>query len=133
MDSRPQALIVEDLDFWQEALGEILSETGYRVCSVSSYADALEALAHSEFKLAVIDPVLDDTNRRNRDGLRVLRHILKQKPNMRAIIVTASDPNRIRREVGEMSPHVPLLWKDEWDDNRFLAVVQELMNQEYRV
>jgi CheY-like chemotaxis protein len=126
---RPQALIVEDLDFWQEMLGEILIDTGYRVCSASSYSEALEALARCEFQLAVIDPVLDDTNRRNRDGLRVLRHILSQKPNIRTLIITASDANRIRREVSEMSPDIPLLWKDEWDDNRFLAVVQELLNE----
>lgn len=129
MDSRPHALIVEDLDFWQEALGEILAEAGYQVCTASSYAQALEALDQAEFKLAVIDPVLDDTNRRNRDGLRVLHHILSHKPDIRAVIVTASDPNRIRHEVSQMSPEIPLLWKDEWDDRRFLAVVRELLSQ----
>lgn len=130
MDYQPYALIVEDLDFWQEALGEILAEAGYQVCTASSYAQALEALAQAEFKLAVIDPVLDDTNRRNRDGLRVLRHILDHKPDIRAVIVTASDPNRIRREVSQMSPEIPLLWKDEWDDKRFLTVVQQLLGEE---
>ncbi len=44
------------------------------------------------------------------------------------MIVTASDPNRIRREVQEMSRNVPLFWKEEWDDNRFLTVIQELIN-----
>jgi hypothetical protein len=49
---------------------------------------------------------------------------------MRAVVVTSSDPNRIRREVDELSPNIPLFWKDEWDDDRFLAVVHELLNRE---
>lgn len=128
MNSSPHALIVEDLDFWQDALFEILADTGYRVCAASSYAEALDALGQNEFHLAVIDPVLDDSNRRNRDGLRVLQYILDQRPNTCAVIVTASDPNRIRREVREMSRTVPLFWKEEWDDSRFLAVIKKLMN-----
>ena len=132
MNSSPHALIVEDLDFWQEALREILADTGYGVCTASSYSEALEALEQNEFHLAVIDPVLDDSNRRNRDGLRVLQHILDQRPDMCAVIVTASDPNRIRREVRALSPGIPLLWKDEWDDSRFLAVIQELVSVKQR-
>jgi DNA-binding NtrC family response regulator len=128
VNSSPYALIVEDLDFWQDALCEILADTGYRVCTASNYAEALDALDQNEFHLAVIDPVLDDNNRRNRDGLRVLQYILDRRPNTCAVIVTASDPNRIHREVREMSRTVPLFWKEEWDDHQFLTVVQELMN-----
>ncbi len=126
MISTPRALIVEDLDFWQDALCEILADSGYRVWAASSYSEALDALDQNEFHLAVIDPVLDDSSRRNRDGLRVLQYILDQRPDTCAVIVTASDPNRIRREVRELSRSVPLFWKEEWDDNRFLAVIQAL-------
>ena len=128
MNSSPHALIVEDLDFWQDALYEVLADAGYHVCAVSSYAEALDALDQNEFHLAVIDPVLDDSNRRNRDGLRVLQYILDQRPNTRAVIVTASDPNRIRREVHQMSRSVPLFWKEEWDDKQFLTAIQEITN-----
>jgi CheY-like chemotaxis protein len=105
-----------------------LTDTGYQVWIAASYAQALEALAHNKFNLAVIDPVLDDANRRNRDGLRVLQHILDQRPEISAMVITSSDPNRIRREVSEMSPDIPLLWKDEWDYDRFLSVVRELLS-----
>jgi CheY-like chemotaxis protein len=128
VNSTPHALIVEDLDFWQDALREILTDAGYRVWAASSYSEALDALDQNEFHLAVIDPVLDDSSRRNRDGLRILQIILEQQPDTYAVIVTASDPNRIRREVRDMSRSVPLLWKEEWDDNRFLAVIQALRN-----
>jgi DNA-binding NtrC family response regulator len=120
-------LIVEDLDFWQEALSEVLVEAGYQVRIAASYAAALEALARHEFHLAVIDPVLDDTNRRNRDGMRVLQHILDRRPHMCAVVITSSDPHRIRREMQEMCPGIPLLWKDEWDDGRFLSIVSDLL------
>lgn len=124
------ALIVEDLDFWQETLREVLADAGYHVCVAASYARALDWLAHNEFDLAVIDPVLDDTNRHNRDGLRVLRYILDERPATRAIVVTSSDPNLIRREVAEMSAQVPVLWKDEWDDELFLTTVRDLCQAE---
>lgn len=123
------ALIVEDLDFWQETLREALADAGCQVRVAASYAQALDLLAHNDFDLAVLDPVLDDTNRHNRDGLRVLQHILDERPATRAIVVTSSDPLLIRREVAEMSAHVPVLWKDEWDDERFLTIVRNLCQQ----
>jgi DNA-binding NtrC family response regulator len=128
LNRSPYALIVEDLDFWQEALSEILTDAGYRVCAASSYDEAVDALDHNEFHLALIDPVLDDTNPRNRDGLRILQHILDRQPEMGTVVVTASDPNRIRREVREMSADIPLLYKDKWDDVQFLDLVNELLD-----
>jgi len=126
MSSLPRALIVEDLDFWQDTLYEVLTDAGYWVRTASSYTEAQDILAQDGFHLAVIDPVLDDTDRHNRDGLRVLQHILDQRPGMCAIVVTSSDPMRIRREVSEISADVPVLRKDEWDDDRFLAIVHDL-------
>jgi CheY-like chemotaxis protein len=124
----PHALIVEDLDFWQDALGEALAEAGYQVYIAASRAEALEALARHKFQLVVIDPVLDDTNRRNRDGLHVLQHILDEELDVCVVLVTSSDPNRIQRELREMAPDIPLFWKDEWEDECFLAVVRRLMS-----
>lgn len=126
MSSLPRALIVEDLDFWQDTLHEVLTDAGYWVRTASSYTEAQDILAQDGFHLAVIDPVLDDTDRHNRDGLRVLQQILDQRPGMCAIVVTSSDPMRIRREVSEISADVPVLRKDEWDDDRFLAIVHDL-------
>ena len=61
----------------------------------------------------------------NRDGLRVLKHILDRQLNTRTIIVTSSNPKRIRREVAEIASGVSVLWKDQWDDEQFLAIVDE--------
>ena len=126
------ALVIEDLDFWQETLREVLADAGFQVWVASSHAEALDALDQSEFDLAVIDPVLDDTNRHNRDGLRVLQYILDERPGMRAIVVTSSDPNAIRREVSEISANVPLLWKDEWDDDRFLTIIRDFITRQHK-
>lgn len=126
MSSLRHALVVEDLDIWQDALSEVLIEAGYRVWVAPNHAQAMEALAQNEFHLAVIDPVLDDANRLNRDGLRILRHILKQQPGICAVVVSSSDPNRIRREVAEMSPDIPLLRKDQWGDEHFLSVIRDV-------
>jgi len=120
------ALVVEDLRVWQEMLQEVLTDARYRVSIAADYASALEALSRETFQLAVIDPVLDDRNRHNRDGLRILRYILDKHPDMRSIVTTSSDPNRIRRDVAEISAKTPILWKDEWDDDRFLALVRDL-------
>lgn len=129
MISSLRVLIVEDLAFWQDALRDILNDAGCQIWIASSYAQALETLAQHEVQLAVIDPVLDDTNRHNRDGLRVLRYILNERPRMRAIVFTSSDPRHIQREVNEMSPDVPILWKDAWDDEQFLTLVRDLFDK----
>ena len=126
MSSSPLVLIVEDLEIWQDVLSEVLIDAGYRVCIAPTYSGATQALAENNFDLAVIDPVLDDANRRNRDGLRVLEQILDRQPDTAAVVVTSSDPTRIQREVHAMSPAVRLLWKDEWDDEGFLSIVDEL-------
>lgn len=125
-----RALIVEDLGFWQDALREVLVDAGCRAWIASNYAEAMDALTRNEFDLAMIDVVLDDTNRHNRDGLRILRHILDRRREMCAIIVTSSDPKRIQREVNDISPDVPVLWKDEWDDEQFLAIVHDFFTKE---
>ena len=130
MNPSLRALIVEDLSFWQDTLREALVDAGCQVWVASSYAEAMDSLAQDEFDLAMIDVVLDDTNRHNRDGLRILRHILDRQLEMCAIIVTSSDPKRIQREVNEISPDVPVLWKDEWDDEQFLAIVHDFFTKE---
>jgi DNA-binding SARP family transcriptional activator len=106
------ALIVEDLDFWQDAMHEVLSDAGYRVWVASSYDEALEALAQHEYHLAVIDPVLDDANRHNRDGLRVLQHILDER-----LDTCALDMQSARVLIVEDEP--------EWQD-----IVSELLADE---
>jgi CheY-like chemotaxis protein len=126
LNRSPHALIVEDLEFWQDVLSEVLIDAGYRTWIASSYAQAMDALAQAEFDVAVLDPVLDDTNRRNRDGLRVLQYLLNQRPEIGAVVVTSSDPNRIQREVRGLSPDVPLLWKDEWNDDIFLSMLNSV-------
>ncbi len=129
------ALIVEDLDFWQDTLREILVEAGYQVWIAASYAEALDALAQRPYQLAMIDPVLDDANRHNRDGLRALQHILDHHPGMYAMVVTSSDPKHIRREVDDISADmladIPVLWKDEWDDEQFLSLLRARVGPTY--
>jgi DNA-binding NtrC family response regulator len=129
MNSLPHALIVEDLDFWKDTLYEVLIDAGYWVQAASNYDEALAVLAQDGFHLAVIDPVLDDTDPHNRDGLRVLQHILNRHSAICAIVVTSSDPMRIRREVSEIAADVPVLRKDEWDDGRFLTIVRDLLSR----
>jgi CheY-like chemotaxis protein len=129
MTEAPHALVVEDLCFWQDTLREILVDAGCRVSIVPGHAEALALLNRDQFQLAVIDPVLDDTNRHNRDGLRVLQHILDQYPTVHTIVTTSSDPIHIRREVSEMSPKTLILWKDEWDDAQFLIMLRNLFTQ----
>jgi DNA-binding NtrC family response regulator len=129
MNSLPHALIVEDLDFWKDTLYEVLIDAGYWVQAASNYDEALAVLAQDGFHLAVIDPVLDDTDPHNRDGLRVLQHILNRHSAICAIVVTSSDPMRIHREVSEIAAGVPVLRKDEWDDGRFLTIVRNLLSK----
>ena len=90
MNSMPHALVVEDLDFWQDGLHEILTDAGYRVWVASSYAEALA-------------PVRADvhTARRRDDGYRHGRSLGYRGAN--------EEPTRPVRQVDHMeerSAHV---------------------------
>jgi ActR/RegA family two-component response regulator len=82
-------LIVDDQPNWRKLLSELL-EDAYEVTSVGKYAEALDALLAQDppFHVAVVDIRLDDKDRANEDGLRLIAELNSMGRCTTTIVVT---------------------------------------------
>jgi DNA-binding NarL/FixJ family response regulator len=83
-----RALIVEDDHSWQQIVTEILTDLGLAVDVADTLEAAVEALAATPHRLAVVDLSLSGPDHRNRDGLAVLEAIRRQDPGCAAVLLT---------------------------------------------
>ena len=77
-------LIVEDETIMRESLRDWLADEGYQVETVEQGEEALEAIAHQDFGVVILDLKLP-----GKDGLEVLKEAKAQSPQLEGIIVTA--------------------------------------------
>ncbi len=82
-------LIVDDLAQWRKKLVTIIKKPQYSIKIATSYTEALQALATNNFKLAILDMKLVDSDEKNKDGLRLLADIDKANLDIKVIIITA--------------------------------------------
>jgi DNA-binding SARP family transcriptional activator/ActR/RegA family two-component response regulator len=120
-------LVVEDRDDWQDILCTTLAQQGYVPHAAVSYDEALAALAAGQFGLAVIDPVLDKTNRFNRDGISVIQRIRETRPSLPVIILTGSLTHDMELSLQHLYPDASVLFKERWDTLEFNQLVRRLI------
>ena len=85
-------LVIDDVEEQQKLASAILTKLDYSVTTVSSGEEAVEYLQNSSVDLLVLDMIMDP----GMDGLDTYRHILKQHPGQRAIIVSGfSETDRV--------------------------------------
>ena len=125
-------LVVEDRSDWRDILSTTLEQEGHHTHQAASYQEAVAALAQSKFSLAVIDPVLDMTNRFNRDGLSVIQKICEIQPLMPVIIITGSLTHDMEVSIQHLYPEAPVLFKESWDSTEFNDLVDNLLGQQGR-
>ena len=77
MENR-RALIVEDRSDWQNIIAKALTSMDWEYDIASNFEQALILVESKYYDLAVIDPVLDNANKYNRDGLRVMAELHKK-------------------------------------------------------
>lgn len=77
-------LIVEDETIMRESLRDWLADEGYQVETVEQGEEALEAIAHQDFGVVILDLKLP-----GKGGLEVLKEAKAQSPQLKGIIVTA--------------------------------------------
>ena len=90
MNQPNNILVVEDRTDWQDIVCTALERQGHIPHPAMSYHEALLALEKATFSLAVVDPVLDKTNRFNRDGLSIIQKIKETQPAMPLLVLTGS-------------------------------------------
>jgi DNA-binding NtrC family response regulator len=123
-------LIVDDLPNWRRQLVAILSNRGYAVEAVGSSKEAKQAMASSQYKLAVIDIRLEDANESNVEGLELLEAIDATASEIKVIVMTgywtASEEQRARQ-----SPRfIDFINKEEFDVRRFLETVKAVISMD---
>lgn len=124
-------LVVEDRADWQTIVRTDLQHAGYTAHAAQSYAEAVAALHTRHFALAIIDPVLDITNRFNRDGLSVLQQICTSYPTMPIMIITGSLTRDVQQSLQHLCPDAPVLLKECWDSRTFTDLVHQLLGTEH--
>jgi len=86
-------LLVDDEEGYLEVLVKRLSKRGVAVTPAQSGADAIQALRHNDFDVAVVDLKMEDM-----DGIEVLKVFKKMAPELEVIILTGHGSEQAARE-----------------------------------
>ncbi|MBI1882520.1 MAG: response regulator transcription factor [Chloroflexi bacterium] len=118
-------LIIEDDPNWQNIFSEIIADAGFGPKVVTTYRDALAALAEQSYALAVVDMSLSELNYDNRDGLRVLKKIAASPEPLPAVVVTGYATVNLAIETLVELNAVNFFRKDEFDRRKFLQTIKK--------
>ena len=133
MTRQSNILVVEDRDDWQDIVCSTISAEGHIPHPALSHHDALAIIEQQNFDLAIIDPVLDRTNRFNRDGLSVIQKISDTQPGMPIIVVTGSLTHDLKASLQHLCPGAPVLAKEKWDPAEFNSLIHKLVGEKRAV
>jgi CheY-like chemotaxis protein len=99
--AEPTVLIVEDERVSRRALSTLLASCGFRASAFESAEDALEAMRGHPMP----DVVLVDVDLPGMSGLELVANLEKIWPDVKAVLITAAEGQRIdafRREHGKV-------------------------------
>ncbi len=80
---KQRLLIVDDESDLRTLLGEILGMEGYEIVTASDGEEAIEILGTESFNAVLLDILMP-----NKDGFEVLKHITKNHPRTKSIMLT---------------------------------------------
>lgn len=122
-----RALVVEDRVDWQSILSRTIMNMGGSVDVASNYRYALTLLEHHRYDIAVVDPVLDNANKYNRDGVRVIHEIQQRYPHTPLIVVSGSVSHLALPGADELLRDFPIVEKQSWNKDVFKKLVQNAL------
>ncbi len=123
-----RAILVEDRIDWQTILARTLSSMGGNVDLASNFRQALALLENNTYDIAIVDPVLDNANKYNRDGVRVIIEIQQRYPSTALIVVSGSVSHLSLPESDELLRKFPIVEKQSWNKEFFKKLVQEALH-----
>ncbi len=127
MGNQWRALVVEDRIDWQSIFSRTLTALGGTVDVASTYQQALTLLAHNRYDIGIIDPVLDNSNKYNRDGVRVIHEIQQRYPQTPLIVVSGSISHLSLPGADDLLRHFPIVEKQSWNKEVFKRLVQNAL------
>ncbi|MCL4875927.1 MAG: response regulator [Anaerolineae bacterium] len=123
-----RALLVEDRIDWQSILSRTLMSMGGEVDVASNFRQALALLEHTRYDLAVVDPVLDNANKYNRDGVRVINEIQQRYPTTPLIVVSGSVSHISLPGSDDLLRKFPIIEKQTWNKEAFVKLAQDALH-----
>jgi len=122
-------LVVEDDAGWRSLLSELLTESGFKVRTCTSYGEAQGLLIQEHFQLAIVDLSLANTlkPRHNQDGYRLLAKI--READIPAVIVSGSADLDLIDQVYAEHNVFAYLEKQSFDRNTFLKTIRKVIAQ----
>lgn len=84
MDKKGSVLVIDDEHAILGILDEYLAERGYDVVTAGNGAQAIEAIEHRGFDVALVDLKLPD-----QDGITLIESFKKIRPDMKCVVMTA--------------------------------------------
>lgn len=118
-------LIVEDDQSWLDIFSEIVSDCGFKPVPVSTFRDALAALARQTFAFAIVDISLVAHDHGDQSGVRVLRKISKLPWTLPAIVVTGYATVDLAVEALVDLNAVHFIRKEKFDRRKFARIIQD--------
>jgi len=128
MSEKRHALIIDNQEDWQELLQQAFPTREFDVKAARAYKEAVKALEVSAFDVIVLDPIVDSVDK---DGqLRLLGKLLPNFPQTPLIIVAESAGRARLQQIARLPAELPILSKDEWDNDAFEAAIQQVLSGE---
>jgi len=81
---KKQILLADDEETFRETFAKVLQEEGITVTAVGNGIDAIDAITKEPFAVAILDIRMPGA-----DGIKVLREIMRIRPETRVIMMTA--------------------------------------------
>ena len=79
-----EILLADDEVTFRETFAKVLQEEGMMVTAVSNGTDAIKAIMKQPYTVAILDIQMPGA-----DGIKVLREIMRIRPETRVIMITA--------------------------------------------
>ncbi|QCK88508.1 response regulator [Phreatobacter aquaticus] len=98
MSIKAEILVVDDVEAVRASLFEALSAAGYAPTCVGSGSDALAALAHKRFAVAVTDIWMADI-----DGLKLIKMIRESNRDLPILAMTGGGPRLTIETAGSLA------------------------------
>lgn len=81
---KTKILLADDETTFRETFLKVLQEEGFSVDAFDNGLDAIEAIKTTDYDIAILDIAMPGA-----DGIRVLKEVVKVRPAMRVIMITA--------------------------------------------
>jgi ActR/RegA family two-component response regulator len=98
-----EALVVDDNERWLRTLARLVSYFGYSVSTAQTYDEALELTrSDSPPNLLIVDVRLQDDNKENIDGLRLIQEMKESGRLQKSIVVTGYPTREIHQAAKDL-------------------------------